>query len=72
MIYTPEINEMIITDTDGEIVATLSWGDEASISIATKCILTNSKDWPNLADAIQSAIVKMEHSTADHQRKVST
>lgn len=71
MIYTPEINEMIIADTDGEVVATLSWMDEASISIATKGILTNSKDWPNLADAIQSAIVKMEHSTKDYQAKVT-
>lgn len=71
MIYTPEINEMIIADTDGEVVATLSWMDEASISIVTKGILTNSKDWPELADAIQAAIVKMEQSTKDYQAKVN-
>jgi len=71
MSYTPEINEMIVVEGDGEVVATLSWMDEASISIVTKGILTNSKDWPELADAIQAAIVKMEQSTKDYQAKVN-
>ena len=71
MSYTPEINEMIVVEGDGEVVATLSWMDEASISIVTKGILTNSKDWPELADAIQAAIVKMGQSTKDYQAKVN-
>lgn len=71
MSYTPEINEMIVVEGDGEVVATLSWMDEASISIVTKGILTNSKDWPELADAIQAAIVKMEQSTVQYQKKVN-
>lgn len=71
MSYTSEINEMIVMEGDGEIVATLSWMDEASISIVTKGILTNSKDWPELADAIQAAIVKMEQSTVQYQKKVN-
>lgn len=71
MSYTPEINEMIVVEGDGEVVATLSWMDETSISIVTKGILTNSKDWPELASAIGAAIVKMEQSTAQHQKKVN-
>lgn len=72
MSYTPEIMKISVVNESGDEVAELEWMDSESIDVTLKGCCTNSTDWPEISDAIQAAIVKMEHSTADHQRKVST
>ena len=71
MIYTPEIMKVCVVDESGEPVATLEWMDSESIDVTLNGCCTNSKDWPEVSDAIQAAIVKMEQSTAQHQKKVN-
>ena len=72
MSYTPEIMKICVVDESGEQVATLEWMDAESIDVTLNGCCTNSKDWPEVSDAIQAAIVKMEQSTAQHQKKVNT
>lgn len=71
MSYTPEIMKICVVDKSGEPVATLEWMDSESIDVTLNGCCTNSKDWPEVSDAIQAAIVKMEQSTAQHQKKVN-
>ena len=71
MSYTPEIMKVSVVDESGEPVATLEWMDAESIDVTLNGCCTNSKDWPEVSDAIQAAIVKMEQSTAQHQKKVN-
>ena len=71
MSYTPEIMKISVVNESGEPVATLEWMDSESINVTLNGCCTNSTDWPEISDAIQSAIVKMEHSTAQHQKKVN-
>ena len=71
MSYTPEIMKICVVDESGERVATLEWMDGDSIDVKLDCCCTNSKDWPEVSDAIQAAIVKMEQSTAQYQEKVN-
>ena len=71
MIYTPEIMKVCVVDESGEPVATLEWMDSESIDVTLKGCCTNSKDWQEVSDAIQAAIVKMEQSTVQYQKKVN-
>lgn len=69
MTYTPEITEVTIADEMGEAVAVVRWMDEATLAVKAENILTNSKDWPDISAAIQSAIVRMEQSTRHVQKE---
>lgn len=71
MSYTPEIMKISVVNESGEPVATLEWMDSESIDVTLKGCCTNSKDWQEVSDAIQAAIVKMEQSTKDYQAKVN-
>jgi hypothetical protein len=71
MSYTPEIMKISVVNESGDEVAELEWMDSESIDVTLKGCCTDSKDWPELADAIQAAIVKMEQSTKDYQAKVN-
>jgi len=69
MTYTPEITEVTITDERGEVVAVVRWMDEVTLTVQAEHILTNSRDWPDVSAAIQSAIVRMEQSTTKAQKE---
>lgn len=69
MTYTPEITEVTIADENGEAVAVVRWMDEATLTVQAEHILTNSKDWPDVSAAIQSAMVRMEQSTRQIQKE---
>ncbi len=71
MSYTPEIMKVCVVDESGEPVATLEWMDSESIDVTLQGCCTNSKDWPEVSDAIQAAIIKMERSTKDYQAKAN-
>lgn len=60
MSYTPEIMKVCVVDESGEAVATLEWMDSESIDVTLNGCCTNSKDWHEVSDAIQAAIIKME------------
>lgn len=69
MTYTPEITEVIVTDINGDSVATIKWIDEASLQVIASSIVTNSQDWPNISVAIQAGIASMEQSTRQAQAR---
>jgi len=71
MSYTPEIMKISVVNESGDEVAELEWMDSESIDVTLKGCCTNSTDWPEISDAIQAAIVKMEQSTKDYQAKVN-
>lgn len=71
MSYTPEIMKVCVVNESGKRVARLEWMDSESIDVTLLGCCTNSTEWPEISDAIQAAIVKMEKSTAQHQKKVN-
>ncbi|MDE1997978.1 MAG: hypothetical protein KGI52_03510 [Burkholderiales bacterium] len=71
MSYTPEIMKISVVSETGDEVAILEWMDSESIDVTLKGCCTNSTDWPEVSDAIQAAIIKMEHSTRDYQTKAN-
>lgn len=72
MSYTPEISEITVVSASGDEIVTMRWMDAESISIESKGVVTNAKDWPEISAAIEAGLNAMERSTQQYQQKVNT